>query len=84
VRPQAVRDEQQVAEFHFVAGFHPLDGGSVDAAGVGEGFLGHAEVESAYADAVAGAPAGVADPLGLFGWHSANALPIMIISQQQI
>jgi hypothetical protein len=84
VNPQCVSDEQQVAEFHLAAGFHALDRRPVEAAGVGEGLLRHVLAEAAYPDAVAGGSAGVEDPLGLIGWHPANALPTMIISQQQI
>jgi hypothetical protein len=36
------------------------------------------------ADAVAGGPAGVEYPRGLFGWHTTNRLRTKIISQQQI
>lgn len=84
MHPQSLCDEQQVAEFHLLAGFHPLDGGPVDAALAGQRLLGHVEVHASDPDAVTDGFAGVEDPLGLFGWHSANALPIMIISQQQI
>lgn len=84
MNPQRVRDEQQVAEFHLAPAFHALDRRPVDAAGVGEGFLRHVEVQPAHADAVTGGPAGVEDPLGLVGWHGVNALATMIICQQQI
>lgn len=82
--PQCVSYEQQVAELHLVAGFHALDRRPVDAGGVGEGFLGQVLVQPPDADAVPCGPAGVEDPLRLIGWHSANALSTMIISQQQI
>jgi len=84
VHSQRVSDEQQVAEFHLAAALHALDRRPVDASRVGEGLLGHIHVQPAYADAVAGGPAGVEDPLGLIGWHPLNVLRTMIISQQQI
>jgi hypothetical protein len=84
VHPQGVSHKQEVAQLHLLAGFHALDRRPVHAAGVGEGLLRHVLVQPAYADAVAGGPAGVEDPLGLIGWHATNLLPIMIISQQQI
>jgi len=84
VQSQSFGDEQQVAEFHLGAGFHALDRRPVEPAGVSEGLLRHVHVQPAHADAVADTAAGVEDPLGLFGWHPANALPTMIISQQQI
>jgi hypothetical protein len=84
VHPQSVSHQQQVAELHLVAGFHPLDGAAVDARGVREGLLGQVLVQPADANAVPGRPAGCGDPLGLIGWHLSNALPIKIISQQQI
>jgi hypothetical protein len=34
-------------------------------------------------DAVSDCPARVEDPLGLIGWHPANAILTKIISQQQ-
>lgn len=82
--PQCVSYQQQVAQLHLVAGFHALDRRPVDASRVGEGLLGHVLVQSPDADAVPCGPAGVEDPLRLIGWHLANALSIMIISQQQI
>lgn len=84
VCPQGVSHQKQVRQLHLVAGFHALDRGPVEAARVGEGFLGHVLVEAAHADAVADRAAGRGDPLGQFGWHPSNALPTMIISQQQI
>ena len=84
VQSQCFGNQQQVAEFHLAAGFHALDRRPVEAAGVGEGLLRHVLVQPAHTDAVAGGSAGVEDPLGLIGWHPANALPTMIISQQQI
>jgi len=79
-----VSHQQEVGQFHLVAGFHPLDGAAVDARGVREGLLRHVLVQPADADAVPGRPAGGGNPLGRIGWHPSNALPIMIISQQQI
>lgn len=84
MHPQSVGYMQQVTEFHLLAGFHALDGGPVEVACVGEGFLGHVLAQSPYPDAVTDGSACVDDPLGLIGWHPANALRIMIISQQQI
>jgi len=84
VDPQRVRNVQQMAEFHLGAGLHALDRRSVQAAGVSEGFLGHALLQPPDANAVADTLAGVEDPLRLIGWHPANALSTMIISQQQI
>jgi hypothetical protein len=83
VHPQLVRNEQEMAELHLVAGFHPLDRRPVDTGGVGQGFLGAVHVQPSDADAVTRCPAGVEDPLGLFGWHPSNALLTKIISQQQ-
>jgi hypothetical protein len=83
VHPQSVSNQQKVAQLHLLAGFHALDRGPVDAAGVGEGLLRHVLVQPSHADAVAGGSAGFENPLGLIGWHPANALPTMIISQQQ-
>ncbi|MGY1579117.1 hypothetical protein [Streptomyces sp. MN13] len=84
VDSQRVRNVQQMAEFHLGAGFHPLDRRPVQAAGVSKGLLGHVLVQPPHSDAVADGPSGVEDPLRLIGWHPANALPTMIISQQQI
>jgi hypothetical protein len=84
VYPQCRRDVKQVRELHLGAGFHALDRRPVELGRVREHLLGHVEVQPAHADAVADGPAGVDDPLGLFGWHASNALSIMIISQQQI
>lgn len=84
MNPQRSCDVEQVAQLHFGAGFHALDRRPVEAAGLGEDFLCHVEPQSAHADAVTDSPAGVDDPLGLFGWHATNRLSIMIISQQQI
>jgi hypothetical protein len=81
---QRVRDVHQVAEFHLGATLHPLDRAAVQAAGVGEGFLGHVEVQPPHSDAVADGLAGVEDPLRLIGWHPSNGLTTKIISQQQI
>lgn len=84
MQTQGMRDVQQMTELHLATGLHPLDRRPVDAGGVGEGFLGHVLVQSPDADAVPCGPAGVDDPLRLIGWHSVNALWIMIIRQQQI
>jgi hypothetical protein len=84
VYPQSVSHEEQVAQLHLVPDFHALDRRPVDAGGVGEGFLRHVLVEASHADAVADRAAGRGDPLGLVGWHRANVLRTMIISQQQI
>jgi hypothetical protein len=84
VYPQSVSDQQQVGQLHLAAGLHALDRRPVDPGRVGEGLLGHVLVEASHADAVADRAAGRRDPLGLIGWHPLNALPIMIISQQQI
>lgn len=84
MQSQGVCHVQEMAELHLTAGFHALDGGAVESAAVRQGFLGHVEVQPPYSDAVADGPAGVEDPLRLFGWHADNALLIMIISQQQI
>lgn len=83
VDAQLVCDKQQVAELHLLTGFHALDRRPVDAGGVRQGLLGAVHVQPADAHAVARRPAGVDDPLGMFGWHPSNALPTMIISQQQ-
>ncbi len=83
MHPQGVRHVQEVAEFHLGAALHALDRRPVDAARVGEGFLGHVEVQPPYTDAVTRGPAGVENPLGLFGWHPTNLLATMIVSQQQ-
>ncbi len=53
VHPQRVRNVQQVAELHLLAGFHPLDGAAVQAGLVGQGFLGHVQVQAPDANAVA-------------------------------
>lgn len=82
--PQSVSHEEQVRQLHLVPGFHALDRGPVDAGGVGEGLLSHRLLEASHADAVADGAAGRGDPLGLVGWHRANVLRTMIISQQQI
>lgn len=84
MRPQRVRNEEQVAEFHLGAGLHALDGRPVDAARVGEHLLGEVQVQPADTDAVTHGPAGVEDPLGLIGRHPVNGLATKIISQQQI
>lgn len=81
---QRMSHQQQVGQLHLVAGFHPLDGAAVDARLVGEGLLGEVHVQASHADAVAGGPAGLRDPLGQFGWHPTNRLRTKIISQQQI
>jgi hypothetical protein len=80
-----MRDSKEMAELHLLAGLHALEGRPVDARKVGEALLGHVLVQSPDADAVAGRPEGVGDPLLLVGgWHALNRLPTMIISQQQI
>jgi hypothetical protein len=84
VDSQCVRDEQQVTQFHLMAGFHALDRRPVDGGLVGERLLGHVHLQPSDADAVADGLAGVEDPLRLVGWHPVNALATMIISQQQI
>jgi len=84
VYPQNVSHEEQVAQLHLVPALHALDRRPVDAGGVREGFLGDVLVEASHADAVADRTAGRRDPLGQFGWHPANVLRTMIISQQQI
>jgi hypothetical protein len=84
MHPQLVRNQQQVAEFHLGAGFHALDRRPVEAGREGEALLGHVLVDPSDADAVADRPAGVEDPLGLFGWHATNRLRTKIISQQQV
>jgi len=84
MHPQLVGHQQQVAEFHLLAGFHALDCAAVQAGGVGEGFLGHVLVEPSDPDAVADGLAGIDDPSGLLVGHPANGLPTKIISQQQI
>lgn len=84
MHPQSVCHVQEMAEFHLGSGLHALDGRPVQAARVGEGFLGHVEVQSSYTDAVTDGPARFEDPLRLVGRHPTNLLAIMIISQQQI
>lgn len=84
MHPEGISDVQEMAEFHLAAGFHPLNRAAVEAAVVGERLLGHVLVQPPNADAVADGPAGVEDPRGLFGWHPANVLRTMIVSQQQI
>lgn len=84
MHPQGVRHVQEMAEFHLGAALHALDRRPVQAGGVGEGFLGHVEVQPSYTDAVSRGPAGFENPLGLVGWHQTNLLATMIISQQQI
>ncbi len=84
MRPQSVSHDEQVGQLHLVSGFHALDRGPVEAARVGEGFLGHVLVDASHADAVAGRAAGCGNPLGQVGWHPDNVLRAMIISQQQI
>ncbi len=83
MHPQRVRDVQEMAQLHLVAGFHALDRRPVEAGRVGEGFLRHVHVQSSHADAVAGGPAGIENPLGLVGWHRSTVHRTMIISQQQ-
>jgi len=84
VHPQSVSHHQEVAELDLGAGFHALDRRPVQAARLGEHFLSHVLVEASRADAVTGRAAGCGHPLGQFGWHPSNALPIKIICQQQI
>lgn len=84
MHPKSSSDMEQMRQLHLGAGFHALDRRPVDSARMGECLLGHVEVQPAHADAVSDGPAGVDDPLGLFGWHATNRLSIMIISQQQI
>ena len=82
---QAVSNEQQMAELHLLAGFHPLHRAAVEAGRVSEHLLGHVLVQPPHADAVTDSPAGVKDPLRVVGgWHPTHALATMIISQQQI
>lgn len=83
VQPQAVGDQQEMAQLHLSAGFHALDCRPVEFGRVGEAFLGEVEVQPSYSDAVSGGPAGVEDPLGLVGWHPPHATVIMVLSQQQ-
>jgi hypothetical protein len=84
VYPQRVRHVKQVAEFHLCPALHALDRRPVEPSYVGKGLLGQVQMQAPHTDAVADGPAGLKDPLGLIGWHSINALSIMIISQQQI
>jgi hypothetical protein len=84
VYSQSSGDVKQMRQLHLGAGLHALDRRPVELGRVREHLLGHVEVKSPHADAVTDGPAGVDDPLGLFGWHLSNALSIMIISQQQI
>ncbi len=84
MHPQSRGDVKQVRELHLPTAFHALNGAAVDACRVGERLLGHLEPAPTHANAVTDSPAGVEDPLRLIGWHPSNALPIMIISQQQI
>ena len=84
MHPQSMRHHQQVAELHLLPGLHLLHRRPVDTGRVSQALLGHVLVEASHADAVADRAAGRGDPLGQIGWHAANRLPIMIISQQQI
>lgn len=84
MHPQSRSDMEQMRQLHLSTALHALHGAAVDACRVGERLLGHPEPASAHADAVTDSLAGVEDPLRLIGWHPSNALPIMIISQQQI
>lgn len=84
MHPQSMRHMQEMAQLHLLTGFHPLHGRPVQAGGVGEGFLGHVQVQPSHADAVARGPAGIENPLGLVGWHPTNLVATMILSQQQI
>lgn len=80
---QRMRNKQQMAELHLLAGFHPLNGAAAEVGAVRESLLGHVQVEAADADAVTGRPEGVGDPFRLLRVHPLNALPTMIISQHQ-
>jgi hypothetical protein len=83
MHPQLVGNQQQVTEFHLLAGFHALDRRPVESGDVSEGLLGEVLVEPPDPDAVADGLAGIDDPSGLLVGHLVNALPTMIISQQQ-
>lgn len=80
---QRVRNEKQMRQLHLGTALHALDGRPVHAGCVRKALLGEVELQSAHADTVADGPAGVGDPLGLFGWHVVNRLRLMILSQQQ-
>lgn len=84
MQAERVSNVQQMAQLHLVTGFHSLDRRPVEAARVGEHLLRHGLAAPPYSNAVADGPAGFENPLGLIGWHSANALPIMSECQQQI
>lgn len=84
MHPQCSGDVEEMRQLHLGAALHPLDGAAVDAGCVGECLLSHVQAQPPHADAVADGLAGVEDPLRLIGGHLGNALPIMIISQQQI
>ena len=84
VHSQGVSDEQEMAQLHLTPALHSLHRRPVEPGRERERLLGHVQVKSPHADAVADGPAGIEDPLRLVGWHPANVLATMIISQQQI
>jgi hypothetical protein len=75
MQPQRMRHEKKMSEFHLCASLHSLDRRPVHAARAGKGFLRHVHTQTSHADAVTGVPAGVENPLGLFGWHTTNRSP---------
>lgn len=80
---QLPRNQQQMADLRFLAVLDPLNRAAVDPGQCRETLLGHVEVQSLDAHAVADGPSGVEDPLRLFGRHSTNAAMEMILCPQQ-
>lgn len=80
---QCLRDPQQVADLHLLAGLHALERVAGQPGLLKQPLLGPAEFDAADTDAVADGPAGVDDPLGMIGGHSNNAAPKMILCQPQ-
>lgn len=83
VHTQRLGHPKEVADLHFLASLHALNGVAGKARGLPQSLLCPAEVGSAETNAVADRPAGVEDPRGMVWRHEIHALPLLILCQPQ-
>lgn len=82
--PQRAGDQQEMADLRLFPVLDALDRASVQSGRFGQSLLGHAEVQPSHACAVADGPAGIADPLVVFGrLHDSHAALKIILCPQQ-
>lgn len=81
--PKRCGYSQQVAEFHFLTGLHALQRVPGYPGGFPQALLRPVEFHASDADAVPDCPAGIDDPVGLFGRHTNNAGWKLILCQPQ-